>query len=87
MGYLALDSPEIDPKKSEKYLDRILTLFPDSAYGHYLKSKMESKNGHFFSAFYHSYCSHQRDALNLEYRNWYQSIKNNLTNLLENVGH
>jgi O-antigen ligase len=86
IGYIYLSSVEGN-KDMDSYLDEVLALYPDTAFGHHLKSKIEISRGHYLSAFFHASLSHQKEKLHLGYNQWYQKIKTNLDQRLKQVEH
>lgn len=72
--------------KANMVLDRALKLYPDSAFGNYLKSKLEFKTNRFYRSFYHATAAYRKNKMNNQYRQWYQYIKNNLETELKKQG-
>lgn len=64
--------------RAETYLDRALAIYPNSAFGNYLKSKLEFKTNHFYRAFYHAAAAYRNNKINNQYRQWYEYLKHNL---------
>lgn len=72
--------------ESEKYLDRSLKLYPDSAFANYLKSRLDFKKEHFLNSLYRASLAFNKNRLNLEYKRWYEFIKNNTQIELSKTG-
>jgi tetratricopeptide (TPR) repeat protein len=72
--------------KANIYLDRALKLYPDSAFGNYLKSKLEFKTNRFYRSFYHAAAAYRKNKMNNQYRRWYEFIKHNLETELKKQG-
>ena len=69
---------------AEKYLDKALNIYPGSAYGNYLKSKIEFKKSHLFRSFYYAAKAYNKNKRNDHYKQWYRLLKNTLeTGLLK----
>jgi O-antigen ligase/polysaccharide polymerase Wzy-like membrane protein len=71
---------------TEKYLNQSLTLNPDSAFSHYLKSQLLMKKNLFIMAYYHAAAAHQKNKLITQYKLWYQSLKKSLEEGLKTQG-
>lgn len=85
-GLALLELSAQNPGKGGQYLDRILTLYPDSSAGHYLKSRVELAGGHLFRAFYHAARAHEKNPIEKKYRDWYRRLKENLDAHLKRTG-
>lgn len=72
--------------ESEKYLDRSLKLYPDSAFANYLKSRIDFNKEHFLNSLYHANLAFNKNRLNYEYKRWYEFIKNNIQIELSKTG-
>ena len=84
LALLEMSSP--NREKGGQYLDRILTLYPDSSAGHYLESRVEVAEGHLFRAFYHAARAHEKNPIEKKYRDWYRNLKENLDAHLKRAG-
>jgi|GEM_PF-608762 len=84
LALLEMSSP--NREKGGQYPDRILTLYPDSSAGHYLKSRVELAGGHLFRAFYHAARAHEKNPIEKKYRDWYRRLKENLDAHLKRAG-
>lgn len=84
-GYAFLKFSMNNYSESEKYLDRVLTIYPDSSFAHYWMSKVELKKGHLFKAFFHASRAYQKNKLDSNFQMWYQGIKNSLENRISQV--
>jgi tetratricopeptide (TPR) repeat protein len=71
---------------ADTYLERALKLYPDSAFGNYLKSKLEFKANRFYRSFYHAAAAYRKNKMNNRYRRWYRYIKHNLESELKKQG-
>jgi O-antigen ligase len=85
MGYGSLNFSRNKPGAAEKYLDRALTLYPDSSFAHYWKSKIELKKGHLFKAFFHASHAYRKNPLDSRYKKWYLEMKNYLEKRIRQV--
>ena len=72
-----------DLEGTEKDLDQALSLYPDSAPAHYLKSQIELVRGRLAGAFFHARQAHRKSRVNAEYRNLYRALENSLQKHLE----
>ncbi len=72
--------------ESEKYLNRSLKLYPDSAFANYLKSRLDFKKEHFLNSLYRANLAFNKNRLNFEYKRWYEFIKNNTQIELSKTG-
>ncbi len=78
LGYANVVFGDNRPEEAEKYLDRVLSLYPHASLPHYLKSKLALTKGYYFRAFYHAARAHRKNPLNQAYRTLYQEIKKRL---------
>ncbi len=85
IGYASAKFYREEPAEAEKYLDRALDLYPDSASAHHLKSRIEWQGGHPWQAFFHASHAYRKNSISAEYRNWYLTLKNNLEKYLGQV--
>ncbi|MDQ1350721.1 MAG: hypothetical protein QG657_1023 [Acidobacteriota bacterium] len=83
IGYAAVKFYREEPAEAEKYLDRALDLYPDSASAHHLKSRIEWQVGHPWQAFFHASHAYRKNSINAGYRNWFLTLKNNLGKYLD----
>lgn len=77
-GYAYLELLNENDDVSAAYLDRVLVLYPDSSFAHFLKSKIQLKKGLVFNAFYHASRAYMKNKLNVRYSRWYHGIKKKL---------
>ncbi|UCH93056.1 MAG: O-antigen ligase family protein [Candidatus Aminicenantes bacterium] len=80
--YAYIDLRFNKPQNAEKYLDKALKLYPDLAFANYLKSQIQFKRNHLFKAYYHAAAAYNKYKLSDQYKQWFESIKRNLENLL-----
>lgn len=85
IGYASVKFYREEPAEAQKYLDRALDLYPDSASAHHLQSRIAWQGGHPWQAFFHASHAYRKNVINAEYRNWYLALKNNLEKLLDQV--
>ncbi|HLP45730.1 MAG TPA: O-antigen ligase family protein [Candidatus Kapabacteria bacterium] len=85
IGYASVKLHEQALTETKEYLDRALSLYPDSAAAHHLKSKLELVKGHLWQAFFHAFHAYRKNGLNAEYRNWYLFLEGNLKKHLDLV--
>ncbi|MCP4151034.1 MAG: hypothetical protein GY757_25040 [bacterium] len=72
-------------RETEYYVEKILALYPDSSFAHFLKSKLQLEKGHIFKAFYHASKAYRKNVLNSHYGKWYVAMKKNLENMIQKV--
>ena len=78
MGLAFIEYEAKDFRVSEYHLQKALRIYPDSAFGHFLMSKIRFQENQFFNSFVHASKAYQKDRLNLQYQNWYIHLKDNL---------
>jgi len=78
IGCASLHYFQGDLAASENYLDRVLSLYPDSSYANYLKSRLRFTRGFYFSALFHGRQAYEKNKIDTRYKRWYDSIKNRL---------
>jgi len=78
MGYAKIRYDKTDYPGSEYYLDKILTIFPDSSFANTMKTNIAYKKKQYFRSFYHARTASNKNRLNRNYKRQYETIKNYL---------
>jgi tetratricopeptide (TPR) repeat protein len=80
IGMAFIDFEKSAFKSSKNHLQDALTLYPESAFGHYLMSRIRYQENRFFNSFIHASKAHKKDRLNPQYQKWYTYLRDNIQN-------
>lgn len=86
MGISYIKYQKNDFLSAEESLNRLLKIFPDYPFANYLLSKVKFIKREYFTSFYHAMLARQRNKLNNRYKRWYEIIKINLQNRINQAG-
>lgn len=86
MGLAFIEFEKSAFKSSKRHLKNALALYPESAFGHYLMSKIRFQEDRFFNSFIHASKAYRKDRLNLQYQKWYTYLRDNLQNRFPDTG-
>jgi tetratricopeptide (TPR) repeat protein len=78
MGYSRIHYDQNNYSVSEYYIDKVLTIYPDSSFANALKANIAYKKRRYFSSFYHAGTANKKNRLNRGHKRQYESIKNSL---------
>lgn len=78
MGLAFIEFEKSAFENCKHYLKDALALYPESAFGHYLMSKIRFQENRFFNSFFHASKAYRKDRLNLQYQKWYTYLRDNL---------